>query len=720
MTASQTEATPGIPRRLFVEWAMVALSGGSMAACGGGGGGGSEAPPPAPVPAPVPPAPPAPAAGDVIANLRLQATSTGEFPYSATVLPRIGQMPTGFTLVSPDDGRLRAAVLSRHADNSAAVVVVSSYANVTAGGDTQLRLQLATTSSEANLTAAAVTAAVSSLVIDCGALGRVSLTDFSSPELVWWQSPQTICARYRSAFGGHATLEAVVDIQAWSGGRALVEVVVENGKMNTTTPTSPSQASYTGATVTVNGALVATVNGNGAPEGAHARFRAWYAKAWAGTSEPGLRAVQHHAELQSHPLLWKMASASTADLSIYAADAYSPWATGRQRATNMGAAGDHPSIGPLPQWAARALQTGDARAWRAVEANDLCIVGYNINYRDSGTGLVPTFAQLAGKSMQSNWPSIYAGEGPMGWKDSHHPAVGLMSFISRPSPVFIELAQKVAVWNGTWSTYNDGGPTLATGVFVSAYQTRGKAWGMRSLGHATFLTPDGMAWKAAGQDSLAANFTYLDAWRTDAKQTNLAIMWETRTDVPIARNGNTSRVNFKLWQHHYLLWEVAKIANAQLLKPANQSAANTFVDWALLHPVRWITDQASTGAWRHVPEALVLGAANQVAPAMTNAQDYASQRATWTTEAPPAAVAGPWRAASLDSPTNYSTQWVDDNSAGVSRATYLWPALVAAVERGVPGAATAWATVQSQLTGLNSWLGGFGADPRWGATPRTT
>lgn len=37
----------------------------------------------------------------------------------------------------------------------------------------------------------------------------------------------------------------------------------------------------------------------------------------------------------------------------------------------------------------------------------------------------------------------------------------------RPSPVFIQIAQKIAVWNGTWAS-NDG-------TFATSYETRGKA-----------------------------------------------------------------------------------------------------------------------------------------------------------------------------------------------------------------------------------------------------
>ena len=84
-----------------------------------------------------------------------------------------------------------------------------------------------------------------------------------------------------------------------------------------------------------------------------------------------------------------------------------------------------------------------------------------------------------------------------------------MAFMCRPSPVFIEIAQKIVVWNGTWAS-NDG-------TFATSYETRGKAWGIRSLAHAIFLTPDGDAWKQAGRSALFRNAQLLKTFQDDPK-----------------------------------------------------------------------------------------------------------------------------------------------------------------------------------------------------------
>ena len=625
--------------------------------------------------------------------------------------------------MSSQNSTVRASILSRWHDGSAAVVVVAGSAAVTADGDTVLPLQSGPEPADTAtpLTASTIAGIVKSLAWS-GLPGSFVPTaiDFAAPERLWWSNPQTICARYRQNLGnGPASLEAVIDIQAWKNGQAVVEVVVENGKMSTASPVKPNAASYSQAILKVNDALVATVNGNGAPEGNHAAFRAWYARAWVDSkgavSDPQLRVTQAHAELQLHPLLFKCDQAANYALDTYASDTYVPWGAGRHRFSNMGAGGDHPSIGPLPQWEARALQGGDFRAWRAVEASALSVLGYNVNYRDSGTGLVPTLAQLAGKSMQTNWPSQTGPNSDLTWEVAHHPAAGLMAFVARPSPVFIEIAQKVAVWNGTWSQYADGGPAYETGVFGAAYQVRGAAWGIRSLAHALFLTPSADSlWKDAAAVSLAKNFRYQATFSADPRA-KLNITWENRPGNPFAVYSAIARVNVAGWQFHYLVTEVHKAASAKLLTAADQPIADAYANWVALQPVRWINEQAG-GGWRFLPYVTVLGRAGDPSTTLNSFLDWDAQRADWMLDKP-AAASGGWLSTG-DVTTNTYAGFTPVNSAAYGYVEYFWAALIAAVERGVPGADVAWNTVQSKVTGLATWRSGFAAEPRWGSTPR--
>ena len=635
----------------------------------------------------------------------MSGNRSGTLPFVGTVLPLPGQVPNGITLVSPDDGGLAASVVSRWPDGSASVVVLAGVSPFSANETRSLRLQAQAVPATTALGAARVAQLLASVAVEMGALGRAELIDFSRPERLWWANAHTICARYRLTLPGGARLEAVIDVQAFSSAHALVEVVIENGSMNSAAPAKPSGVAYN-AQVLVNGNAIGSGDTAAAPEAQHAAFRAWYAAGWVG-GDPGTRCTQAHADLQAHPLLFKCDRAG-GDMAAYANDAYVPFGAGRQRGAGMGAGGDHPSIGPLPLWEARFLQTGDARAARAVEASALSVLGYNVNYRDSTTGLVPTFEQLAGRSMQSNWPVTYGPNDRMSWEVAHHPAAGLMAFVARPSPVYIEIAQKVAVWNGTWSTY--GG--TATGVFGRPYQGRGRAWCMRSLGHAILLTPGDLPWRAAALSSLTANVTYLDGWRNDAKARLNASWGET---AAIAQDSAPNRPGFQepLWFHHYLTTELHKLAAARLLGGTQQAALDTLADWCALQPVRWVNEQGN-GAWRYVPYMYTLG---RDAATIDSMADYGQQSA-WAHSDAPAAASGTWMSFP-DYKADTFAQYTANPTAGAYYPSYLWAALVAAVERRVPGAATAWAAVNANLVNLSSWRDGFASDPRWGAVPRS-
>lgn len=632
-------------------------------------------------------------------------SGSGSRPFSATVLPLRGAVPSGERLTD-STGAFDSTVLSTHDDGSAAVVVVSG----TASGTGTLNLHRATGSTTA-LTAAAIGALVTSVEVAFGApYGTASLTDFSTPERTWWANSKTICARYRVAAPtpGSTALEAVIDVHAWAG-RALVEVTVENCKMNPASPVKPAAASYSAAVVSVNGSTVATVNGNAAPEGNHAAFRSWYASAWVG-GDPGLRVTQARADLQQHPLLFKCDQAATFDMAGYASDAYTPWTAGRQRATNMGGTGDHPSIGPLPQWEARFLQSGDYRAAKATEVSALAVLGFNINYRDSATGLVPTFAAIGTKAIAAGtWPVQQpgGGSGSLEWEVAHSPAAGLMAFISRPSPVFIEIAQKVATWNGAWSS--DATPGWTAGTFGYWYQLRGRAWGMRSLAHAAFLTPAGDAWRTSALTAISNNVTYLSSFTADSKA-KLNTIWDYSVAAPRDFNSGVSGFQNSEWQVHYLTAEVHKAASVGLLSGASQTALNALADWLALGPVRFVNEQAG-GGWRYIPYETRIGDA--VADAIGSTTSWDTSRGYSDS---PSGATGTWMS-NGGSPLAFST-FTADTTAGAYYPSYFWSALMAAYERGVSGADTAVDTVVNGITDLTTWRAGFGSDPRWGAWPK--
>ena len=446
--------------------------------------------------------------------------------------------------------------------------------------------------------------------------------------------------------------------------------------MLTSTPAQPPSVSYTAA-VSVNGAPVATVQSAGRRGGTHQPFRAWYASSWVG-GDPGIDVTHDTASMQAHPLFFKIWK-SGGSMAGYAADAYQPWGVGRHPASNMGGGGDAAQLGPLPKWEVQYLQTGDNQVRRAVIASALSVLSFNVNYRDSGTGLVPTFDQLANKNQQQvgsdpsrAWPNN--GAEPA-WEQAHHPAAGLMAFMCRPSPAFIEIAQKIAVWNGT-ITSDDG-------TFGTYYQTRGKAWCVRSLAHAIFLTPDADAWKQAGRSALFRNTQLLKTFQDDPKS-GLGFVWDYSPgflyDFVAADGGGGGFNGFiqPLWQHHYLVTELHKAANAKLLSGAEQSALVAIADWVAAQPIRYVNESAG-GEWRFLYYRTPAGRNRTTIDSMST---WAQQFAWRYGDGPPPA-SGPWMNGYWES-TSYSSASMD-SGAGAYYPSYFWAALVAAVERGLPG-----------------------------------
>lgn len=705
-------------RRDFIFGASTAVAA-TLTGCGGGSADTAASAPPA-LPGPPPASPPnsgATFSTAGLSTLTLHTSQGGTLPYTGAVYPLEGVVPGGQTVASPEDPGLRGTVISRWPDGSASVIVIAGEVSLIPGVSQQITLRPAPTATGTALTAARVGQLVSSIEVNVDGTSA-GLAAFATPERVWWSNERVICCRYRLAVGV-GVLEAVIDVHAFSSNRALVEVVIENSKFNANAgfQNAPASQSYSNASLSINAARVAATSSAAAPTGIHQGFRAWYASAWIG-GDPGVEVTHDIASLQSHPLLPRLDKSTNQNLqNAYQNDGYTAWSTGRHRATRMGAGGDHPSIGYLPQWDMRYLQSGDRFARRAVLASALAVLSYNVNYRDINGG-VPTFDQSNGyqRSGGGGWPDVGDGADRAIWEVAHHAAAGLVAFLCRPSPCFIEIAQKIAHWNGTWSN-GIGAETLRNGTFGKWYQVRGQAWATRSLAHAIFLTPDGDAWKQPAREALYRNARGFLQYRDDPKN-RLDTMWsgdhnEAWDDQPaLAAHQAATFMAF------YFTVSLHHAANAKVLSGSQQIALSAVADWAARFPVRWINETPG-GTFRHLPQRWTIGASGATASffpsAMAQFSDWGAMAATTLgAGAPP--LAGPWRA--YDDTAGSYSQFSDDTVAGAYYPSYFWAALVCAVERDGAGAAAAWSKVTANVTNLSTWRGGFAAEPRWGYYPR--
>ena len=178
-----------------------------------------------------------------------------------------------------------------------------------------------------------------------------------------------------------------------------------------------------------------------------------------------------------------------------------------------------------------------------------------------------------------------------------------------------------------------------------------------------------------------------------------------------------------IWMHHWLACVYYTTTVAKILRGAEATTWNATTDWLLKQPVRYV-NEASGGEWR-------------LHNFLTTVSDTT---ATW-----PIAMRSTWgemiRSDYVDTPPGESGKWLFINhnpannpnwnkwsSAGEvtsmaagNYAAIFWAALVAAVERDIPGALTAWNRVQAGISNLNTpggWLDGAADNPRYNRYPR--
>jgi hypothetical protein len=674
-------------------------------------------------------------------TLTLHPTVTATLPYHATIYPVEGAVPSGQILVSPDDVNLRGSVLSAWPDGSAQVMVVAGETAVTNGVTKAIRLRPGAPSGAA-LTAARIDAIVSDIVVNFGG-GDQTLSDFTSPSRTWWANSATICCRYVLGCG-LGTMKAIIDIHAFKAGvsnRAFVEVVIENGEVNANlaTVTGPSTQTYTGATVKVNGATIATVSSPtasmaqpnsrraGTYAGGHEPGRAWYCSTWVGL-DPGLEVTHDAASMQAHPWFWKPAVATSENLATkyaQAYDTYVPWSVNRLRIPGMNGTGGDEEIAMHTMCQSDYFLFGDKVARRAVLASGLAMLSTAINYRHTD-GTVPTKAQQKGKTnIESKWPSV-STEPRYGQGDgdaSHIPCIALVPFLCRPSPCFIELAQKEFIWHQ--AGYRNQADLDAGDDGSHSYdQTRSRAWRARAYAVTIFLTPDSETtrkadYRAVLRAEIDRDRAFLNqAWNT------FKYLYDPTVSDPSDASGSRTRSQGHWFMHHFVTQAFQHVAMVNVLRAADQTVMDAAADEVGVYPLRWFSD-AQSYEWRAVPYQPTVGVrvGNTLDQSGGNLVNYTAEEMG---NARPGAPGG-WM---TFGPGDFNWPTVGDTSAAsvnLNEGTYpswFFSAVCAMVERDVPGAASAWLKIYGTngldggINNLLTWRTGMANTPTWNRWPR--
>lgn len=715
----------------------------------------------------IPPLPPPPAtfpggalsavsqSSDGLPALTLHPVQSGTLPYFATAFPAEGAVPAGTSIVSQDDPTLRASILSMWPDGSAQVAVVAGSTVVMSGSSKKIRLRAGPTSGTA-LTAADIQSrlGVNGIEVDFGE-GPRKLANFGSPDWIWWANSQVICARYRLPCG-RGDIEAVIDIHAFAGERAFVEVVIENGKVNASaaTVTPPSTQPYTNATVKVNGTTIATVssptNGMALPASrlagtyradGHEPFRAWYCAAEVVNGVAtvadqnalfGIEVTHDATSMQQHPWFWRPAVSSLVDIQTRYTVAqarymtYQPWSVSSLRMPGMDGTGGDVEIGLHTQRQADYFQTGSKYARRAVLATGLALHSCAFNWRHND-GRVPTRAQTSGKSTSNGkWPETTTEPrygGAQTADGSHIPSTTLVPFLCRPSPCFIELAQKETAWNQVDYTPDaNGGHNYD--------QIRSRGWRVRNLGIATYLTPD---WDTARKADYRAAITaesYYVRYMLDRPWNVVGAMYGNSATSPgfgtTASDSSANRPGYQtsMFMRTFVALAYHAVDKAKVLQGTALTDFSELADRVVAFQVKWVND-ATGYEWRALPYAPTVGAvvsSTELNQGTGNLVDLTKNETSGTVPT----GAGPWLRLG-DTAFNYdSISNVEAGAATSGDVTYsgiFFNAICVAVERGVTGAESAWTAIYGTsgnggITNFSTWLAGFGYQAHFNRWPR--
>jgi hypothetical protein len=337
--------------------------------------------------------------------------------------------------------------------------------------------------------------------------------------------------------------------------------------------------------------------------------------------------------------------------------------------------GAQDGIGPLPRWAATFLVSGDDRARRNALANGEAAGAYSIHWKDKNTGYpltidnYPYFTINGGMSDSYN-PATQKYEMPpapatnmqtLTPDDAHQPSLAYLPYAVSGDYFFLEEMQYWATWNLLLA--NPGYRGYAKGL-LDHTQTRAKAWGMRTLAQAAYITPDSHPLKSYFKGKLDNNI----AWFTSEyvggpKDNKIGYYW----DNAYAPYG------FAPWQDNFLTFAIGYVNQLGFTN------AKAFMDFKSKLSVSMMTDpgycwlQASAYSLQH---------------SNASGVPYANIGAIYSANFPSATgCSGAAMNGYPDSPSGYGAN--------------LQPALAVSVDNGSANAAAAWSKYQTRAPKQN-------------------
>ena len=687
---------------------------------------------------------------------------------SAGMAFRKGDIPSGFDIVA-DVAGFQAVVKNRWQDGSAKIAVLSwndpsiSYAN-----PRTITLGKGSVANEAAIALAALRSANPVAGVSLGNYGSVSLQDLinSAPFRQWIAGPQCSEWHWVVRVGGDPTLVLWFYVRFYGSGAIWMRVIVENGY----TKVTPQTSKFYRAIITANGSTVydsalETERIAGAKVGddlVHWSRTRWTKEFWY-DGRP-LRAPAHDGAYLIDTRLFpnfgyrgQSASAFAYDRAQYVSSAWfdsaqgqrstpalavSPLTCANQRA-DMSPGGYSPTIGIVPLWDVLYLLSGREEMYFCSVAN-ACAGGTFVAWRDEDTMLPVKWSSrpklwAQGGDSNSMSPALDPSSSGLRYNIAHSPSFAYGTYIFTGDYYYIETMQFAATLNWAARSYVDREGAL--GLYWAWIQARDFAWMFRTLAQTLCITPDGDSLGADYRASLNANVQRHLEVSVDGSHPS----WGSAKNALGAMCFNTASGNsppYGTGQYYYEApWQQsfigAVLSHTQDLELVGDPAAgklDRLMRFSLGHAVgllggddNWPYTLAGTYAIPYLKHPSAGGVASYP-PASSNwwAPDWATAY-TWHREYKPAVpLQKPiaTNAALFDtapyaggSDPGIENGYVNNPAFALSMWGNLMPAISAAVDKGVPGAAQSWA----RLTSASNWSSNakyFNDRPLWGVMPR--
>jgi hypothetical protein len=598
-----------------------------------------------------------------------------------------GDVPAGQSL-SASEGALQVDAKATHADGSLRHAVLTLKVPALAGGEIKsIHLSSAAPAGGAALTTADILKTDFDAKVTVTVAGldfSASARDYLASAKPWLSGP--LCGEWlataplKNAAGlAHPHLHARFAIRAYQGLKSIrVDVTVENDWAF-----EPAPGGFTYDVKIVTGGATYSKAAI-----AHTHHCRWRKVLWWG-ADPGLDYDYDHAYLIStgaFPYYDRHLKVAAAAVTALKED-FEPMTTG-QITPYMPETGAHDDIGPLPNFSALYLLTGDVRALHSVLANGNCGGSFQIHYRHKASDLPVTIDEFPYMTILGNasdtrnpatgqleaFPAVVNGLEKNTPDDAHQPSIAYLPYVLSGDYFYLEELQFWANWNMILG--NPGYRLQATGL-VKWAQNRGQAWSMRTLGQAAYITPDAHPLKKYFAAKVANNIDYY---------TKLYVGSSTVTGIGYLEGRHEySPFGIAPWQDDFFTWSMGYLSQLGFdqVKP--------FLLYKSKFVVGRLTDPGF--CWLHASAYSYQVGDSQMVPYKTLAQIYHANY-------PTGGCSGTAMDGYPEGPAGYPAN--------------MQPALAVAVDAGAPGAADAWAKYETRSPRED-----FTAQPQWDVVPKS-